>query len=80
MGGENIYLRTNFVQPNYYYCSNSIIIYIYYFIYFLLEETISRYISLTESEFESITSEWLRFAKQRKERCDKTKEKQQDNE
>ncbi|XP_029162886.1 uncharacterized protein LOC114934365 isoform X2 [Nylanderia fulva] len=37
-----------------------------------------RHASLTESDFDGIVAEWLRFAKQRKEREDKTKE--QDNE
>lgn len=39
------------------------------------EETTSQF-SLTETEFDNIASEWLRFAKQRKERSDKAKEKE----
>jgi len=45
--------------------------------YYLLfsGELISRHVSLTESEFDGITAEWLRFAKQRKDREDKAKQK-----
>jgi len=44
--------------------------------YFLfLGELISHHISLTESEFDGIVAEWLRFAKQRKDREDKAKSK-----
>jgi len=45
----------------------------YYFLF--SEELISRHVSLTESEFDGITAEWLRFAKQRKDREDKAKQK-----
>jgi len=39
---------------------------------FFIGEIVSRNISLTETEFDNIAAEWLRFAKQRKQRTDKT--------
>lgn len=58
---------------------------VYYFIIlvryiFVLEELTSRHLSLTESEFDSAVAEWLRFAKQRKEREDKMKNNHENNE
>lgn len=43
------------------------------YLYFL-EEVISRHVSLTESEFDNIAAEWLRYAKQKKDREEKKKE------
>lgn len=45
-----------------------------------LGEVISRHASLTEAEFDRIVSDWLRFAKQRKQRDDKAKENSNENE
>ena len=38
------------------------------FYYFFSGEIISRHITLTKAEFESIVAEWFRFAKQRRQR------------
>lgn len=38
------------------------------------KELTTRHVSLTESDFDNIAAEWLRFAKQRKERDSKAKE------
>ncbi|KAL0130308.1 hypothetical protein PUN28_002143 [Cardiocondyla obscurior] len=43
------------------------------------KELISRHDHLTEAEFDSIVAEWLRFAKQRKEREDKIKDRNDEN-
>ncbi|KAM0727917.1 hypothetical protein ACS0PU_005386 [Formica fusca] len=37
-----------------------------------------RYASITEIDFENITAEWFRFARQRKNREDKNQEREQD--
>ncbi|XP_067214409.1 uncharacterized protein [Linepithema humile] len=42
----------------------------------ILKGEITSQFSLTETEFDNIASEWFRFAKQRKERSDKAKEKE----
>lgn len=44
------------------------------FHFMFLGEITSRYAHFTESDFDSAASDWLRFAKQRKERENKTKE------
>lgn len=44
---------------------------------FFTGQIVSRHINLTESEFDNTVAEWLRFAKQRKQREDKNK-KQED--
>lgn len=40
------------------------------------DELVRRHVNLTETEFDGVVAEWLRFAKQRKERDDKTKQKE----
>lgn len=50
----------------------------YFIHYFLLfsDELVRRHVNLTETEFDGVVAEWLRFAKQGKERDDKTKQKE----
>lgn len=49
-----------------------------YFFYFL--DVTLQHMNLTESEFDNIVAEWLRFARQRKQREDKEKENERHNE
>lgn len=53
---------------------------ILYIFSFVLGEIISQHINLTESEFDNIAAEWLRFGRQRQRREDKGKENVHQNE
>lgn len=63
------------------YSSKTFLYFINSIIYFFPGEIIFKHSNFTETEFDNIAAEWLRFAKQRKQREDKGKdvEREQNN-